>query len=241
MIPILKRHIKKLSTRKQDSLVKVYSHPRSGTHFIEAFIAKNFYQDRDLSIPQVKWGHWSNRQINSEGNLYGQLFGNHYFAERNKTGSPKVYIVRDGRAVAYSIWKTPNFLHKDISNLTFKQFLRTPIDWSGTPAIKSEPCLTILEHWVLHVKGWYQLAENNSNILIIKYEDLVNEPYEQYLKIHTAYFNKTKKLLPSTLNVIETPIGLLPNKAKVDAWKHIIDANDILYYNDLVKKNRIEI
>jgi len=90
---------------KSKPLVKVYSHPRSGTHFLEAFLAKNFYQDKDLALAEITWGHWSNRKINKDGNPYGKLFGNHYFADENNNESPKIYIYRDGnqnRLVRYN-------------------------------------------------------------------------------------------------------------------------------------------
>lgn len=42
-------------------VIKVYSHPRSGTHFLEAFLARNFYAGKDLKVEEGLWGHWSNR------------------------------------------------------------------------------------------------------------------------------------------------------------------------------------
>jgi len=237
----LKNHIKKIIKLKEKQLLKVYSHPRSGTHFLEAFLARNFYESNDLFIPNVKWGHWSNRKVKAEGNPYGKLFGDHYFADQSNNNLPKVYIVRDGRAVAYSVWKTPNFLHKDISDLTFKEFLRAPIDWSGSPSIKTDAQLTILEHWAEHVKSWYKLAEQNNTVLIIKYEDLINQPYQQYLKIYDKFFNKKKRRSINELNIIEKPVGLLPNKAKADSWKAVFDEDDLLYYNEVIKQRHIEI
>ncbi|QNK78766.1 sulfotransferase domain-containing protein [Winogradskyella sp. PAMC22761] len=232
MIKKIKTYFKKII--KPKAIVKVYSHPRSGTHFLEAFLAENFYKKKDLSVDKVTWGHWSNRQVREEGNPYGKLFGNHYLANKNKNDLPKLYILRDPRAVAYSVWKTPNFLHKDLENLTFKEFLRTPIDWSGTPSIKAEPILTILEHWKLHTDSWYKLSEQNGNILIITYEDLIKEPYETYLKIHDKFFKKTKKLTLENLDIVKKPVGLLPNKAKVDTWKSFFDEEDLLYYSKII-------
>src|SRR5690606_29675333 len=130
-----------------------------------------------LEIPVVTWGHWSNRIENPQGNSYGKLFGNHYFADRNINPLPKIYILRDGRAVAYSIWKTDNFIHSDMKGLSFSEFLRTNIDWHGTPARKAEPNHTLLEHWFLHVKSWLELGRKDSNVHIVKYEDLVDLPY----------------------------------------------------------------
>ncbi|MBP92716.1 MAG: hypothetical protein CMC55_01215 [Flavobacteriaceae bacterium] len=231
----LKRYIKNIIKAKETPLLKVYSHPRSGTHFLEAFLANNFYSTQDLALNQITWGHWSNRLVKPDGNPYGKLFGNHYFADKNKNNLPKIYIVRDGRAVAYSIWKTPNFLHKDMSNLSFKTFLKTPIDWCGSPSAKTEANLTILEHWAKHVQGWSEFVkDNNNNGLIVKYEDLVTEPYEQYLRIHNMFFTNQNKIKFENLNVISKPVGLLPNNAKIDTWKAVFDDEDLLYFDTIV-------
>ena len=235
------KRIKNILGKKDTELLKVYSHPRSGTHFLEAFLAKNFYPNKNLFISNVTWGHWSNRKVKLEGNPYGKLFGNHYFADKNENDKPKLYIVRDGRAVAYSVWKTPNFLHKDISQLPFKEFLRTPIDWHGTPSKKVEAKLTILEHWAEHVDSWYELAKKNDKVMIIKYEDLINEPYKQYLRIHENYFKTTKKCTENTLEIISKPVGLLPNNAKIDAWRSMFDKGDLFYYDELIKSKNLEV
>ncbi|WP_397362214.1 sulfotransferase domain-containing protein [Olleya sp. R77988] len=231
----VKKIIKKI-LGKQDNLVRVYSHPRSGTHFLEAFLAKNIYKKKNLNISDVVWGHWSNRKTNKEGNPFGKLFGNHFFPERNINNKPKIYIIRDGRAVAYSIWKTNNFIHKDLEGISFKEFLRAKIDWSGTPATKSQPKYNIIEHWYLHVKSWSDFAEKNNNILLIRYEDLVSQPYQQYIKIHNKFFSKTKKTSEKNLDAITKPVGLLPNKATKDSWKEAFDNEDLEYYFSIVTK-----
>lgn len=232
---MIKKIVKKL-TSKNKELVKVYSHPRSGTHFLEAFLAANFYPNLNLKIEPITWGHWSNRKVKTEGNPYGKLFGNHYYAFRNYNDLPKLYIVRDGRAVAYSVWKTPNFLHTDVSDLSFKEFLRTPIDWQGSPSNKVLPKLTILEHWAEHVNSWYKQAAEDKSILIIKYEDLINAPYQEYLRIHDKFFKQTNKINKEDLKLIEKPVGLLPNNAKIDAWKTVFDDIDNVYYNEEIRK-----
>lgn len=200
-------------------LLKVYSHPRSGTHFLEAFLAENFYEDLQLSVDEVLWGHWSNRVINKEGNPYGKLFGNHYFPERNENDLPKIYIFRDGRAVAYSIWRTQNFLNKDMHELSFDQFLDTKLDWYGTPAEKSSLGYTILEHWAHHVAEWKAYSLKSSSVYLIKYEDLFCDPYVQYQKIRNKFF-KERDLKPlASLKLISEPVGLYPNKAVINSWE----------------------
>ncbi|MFK5879878.1 MAG: sulfotransferase domain-containing protein [Flavobacteriaceae bacterium] len=219
-------------------IVKVYSHTRSGTHFLEAFITENFYSNLDFSIKPITWGHWSNRKIKEEGNPYGKIFGNHLFPPNINDSSRKVYIKRDGRAVAYSMWKTPNFIHKNLKNISFQDFLELKIDWIGTPSNKANPDLTILEHWCKHVRSWEYYERINDNTLIVRYEDLIDNPYEQYLKIYKKFFNYKKLLTKDEITIIDKPVGLLPNMAKVDSWKEEFNkSNNEMYFNVLSKYN----
>lgn len=231
---ILQNRIKKLY-RKQE-LVKVYSHPRSGTHFLEAFVGRNFYKERNLLIKPITWGHWSNRRELAEGNPYGKLFGNHYFAERNINDRPKIYIIRDVRAVALSIWKTSNFVHQSNAGRSFAEFLRDNIDWSGTPAIESEPILNIIEHWCLHVKSWLELEKTDNNLLIVRYEDLIDEPYKQYKRMRSKFFKWQWKKNSRGIDPIQKPLGLLPNKGTKDAWEEFFTQDDLLFCDKIVRR-----
>ncbi|SHE88465.1 Sulfotransferase domain-containing protein [Psychroflexus salarius] len=219
-------------------LLKVYSHPRSGTHFLEAFLAKNFYQDKDLSLDQVAWGHWSNRKVKEDGNSYGKLFGHHFFPSIKNFKSPGIYIIRDGRAVAYSIWKTPNFLHKDIDEtISFSDFLNTPLDWTGSPSKKTNEKLTIFEHWAKHCDEWIKFSEQEKKILIVHYEDLIKNPYKTYLKIKRFNFKFKPKLSKSKLNIIKKPTGLLPNKAKVNSWSGQYTESELKLFKEYININ----
>jgi len=224
---------------KEKPLVKVYSHPRSGTHFLEAFLARNFYKTKDLSVDNVTWGHWSDRRIKEEGNPYGKLFGNHYFGFENQNNAPKIYIYRDGRAVAYSVWKTPNFITRQGADITFNDFLSQQIDWSGTPARKAEPEHTIFQHWAKHVTSWKKLSENDENLLIIKYEDLVDDPYNVYQQIHSKFFSKQRMLKANQVDVVKKPLGLLPNKGIKNAWVDEIDAKNDYSFKKMIQANNL--
>lgn len=220
--------------------VQVFSHPRSGTHFLEAFLARNFYPEEDLSIPEVVWGHWSNRLSTNAANPYGKLFGSHAFPLRGykSIDYPAIYIVRDCRAVVYSIWKTKNFLHKDFSSLTFSKFLRTKIDWVGSPAFKCKPKFNIAQHWDNHVSGWDYLAKRNSNLLILRYEDLFNHPYSVYEQIHCKFFSGQKKLTPKTIDSIKKPVGLLPNKASIESWQSVYSKEDEEFVRSCIRSTK---
>ena len=224
------RKILKRIIDNEKELVKVYSHPRSGTHFLEAFLAYNFYTELNLEIAPITWGHWSNRKVKREGNPYGLLFGNHYFAQKNMNELPKVYIYRDGRAVAYSVWKTPNFVHTNLKDISFKEFLRIPLDWEGSPSNKVQPRLTIFQHWVAHVNSWMDRAQKDKNILIINYEELITDPYRVYQNIYNKFFDNLDMRDEKNLKLVENPVGLLPNKAKIDSWKSIYDKEDLDFF-----------
>lgn len=231
----MKKLIKKLLGLQQPPRVRVFSHARSGTHFLEAFLAHNFYPNEPLKIDEITWGHWCDRRVNTDGNKYGRLFGSHSFPKKGYDPLPKVYIARDGRAVAYSMWKTPNFVHSYMKDFSFQEFLREPIDWYGTPSNKADPKINIIEHWDRHITEWIDYAASNPNTLVIKYEDLVDRPYEQYEKIHSAYFPNKPKLNASEIDNIRKPVGLLPNKAKKDSWKDVFEKEDLDLYFSIVQ------
>ena len=218
------------SNSNKIELVKVYSHPRSGTHLLEAFLAKNFYADRDLKIQPITWGHWTNRCVLRDGNPYGKLFGNHYFSEDNRTPTPKIYIMRDGRAVAYSIWKTKNFLNEEMSKKSLSEFLKTPLDWYGSPSRKTSQNWTVFEHWKQHVEGWKELSEIRNDTIIISYEELIEEPFKIYSTLHKKFFQDVKKKMPSEVITIRNPVGILPNAAKKDSWKTAFTEEDESYF-----------
>jgi bile-salt sulfotransferase len=221
--------------------LKVFSHPRSGTHFIEAFIAKNFYENHDFYPREGKWGHWANRVKNPGTNIHFKLFGSHSFPYRSffKINYPSVYIYRDGRSVAYSIWKTDNFLHPQHKNISFSDFLRLKLDWEGGPGNKKKPRFNIAQHWEGHVGGWLDIASKNDNILVIRYEDLVENPSIIYYKIHEAFFSEKQEKKPEDIIKINKPIGLKPNKGTVDSWKDAFNHEDIAFFYSQLKDQRL--
>lgn len=225
---------KGIKPRYADQFVTVFSHPRSGTHFTEAFLAKNFYRDRmdEFQSKNIGWGHWANSKINPDSNPYWKLFGSHYFpSERlKKIDYPIIYIIRDGRAVAYSIWKTENFIHPKHKRISFSDFLRLKLDWKGSPGRKSKPTHNLAQHWENHVTGWCKLASKNDNILVIHYEKLVDEPYEIYQKIHNKFFRHQPLLKVDEIDAIKHAVGLKPNQAKKDSWQDVFTKEDLIFF-----------
>ena len=222
--------------------IKIFSHPRSGTHFLEAFVGRNFYQGADLSVSSHEWGHWANRETNTKGNPYGKLFGSHVYPSRflRKIDYPSIYIYRDGRAVATSIWKTRNFLHPSCQQIAFSDFLRSDMDWLGTPSIRWKSSMNIAQHWENHIVGWKKMAENNKSILLVSFKELKENPYQVYQSIYNKFFiTEGAMLQESDLDDVKSPVGLLPNKAENNAWKEVFSQEDEAYFFSQLREGKL--
>ena len=218
-------------------MIKIYSHPRSGTHFLEAFVAENFYPGKDLSSNgAIYYGHWSHKKLLEEGEPYHQLFGSHYFPEELnfKKNEYKIYIYRDVRAVIASIYNSGFYDLKKHPDLSFSEFLRMDIDWYGGLGRERLGNLNIVQHWYKHVDGWLQI--NDKNLLIIRYEDLKLEPHKTYDRIIKKFFKHRRLLNLFTgkkIKIINHKVGLNPNSATIDSWKNLFSDSDL----DFVFKN----
>ena len=149
------------------NLIKIYSHPRSGTHFLEAFLARNFYPNLDLSSKSdIYYGHWSNKMLLEGGEPYHALFGSHFFPQDSNFSSRMIYIYRDGRDVIASIWNS-KFYHQSWKGISFSEFLRRDIDWYGGLGQKHNPKINIVQHWYKHTDDWMNLK--NDNLLKISF------------------------------------------------------------------------
>lgn len=212
-------------------MIKIYSHPRSGTHFLEAFIAENFYPGKNLSSNQpIYYGHWSEKKLLEDGEPHHQLFGSHFFPEELnlKINEPKIYIYRDVRAVAASIYNSKFYNTKKHPEITFTDFLRMEIDWYGGLGRKKSSNLNIVQHWDKHVNEWLQLKDKN--LLIIRYEELKLEPEKAYDVIARKYFTYKRLLNAITRKKIKTinhKVGLNPNEATINAWKNLFSETDL--------------
>jgi len=229
-----------IKTLYANKYVQIFSHPRSGTHFLEAFVGENFYKDEDLFLADVEWGHWANRKFNTSGNKYQKLFGSHLFPRKEcaEIEFPSIYIYRDGRAVAYSIWNTDNFVHPDYKNLTFSEFLKLKLDWSGSPGHKSRKKYNIAQHWDHHVRGWLEYSKNNKNIVVVQYEELINNPLKVYHEIHNKLFNLFPILRDNDITIINKAVGLKPNEAKMNSWKKkFTDEDEFFFLSQLKDRN----
>lgn len=211
--------------------IKIYSHPRSGTHFLEAFLAKNFYKNEDLSSNgAIHYGHWANRTLLEEGEPYHKLFGSHFFPNSLKVSDKAIYIYRDGRAVIASLWRT-GFYNKSWEGITFSEFLRKDLDWIGGPGQKANLKMNIIQHWFNHIESWEKYSDK---ILFLRFEDLKNNPEKAYLEICKKYFYilyiKYKLFGFKNLDPINNKVGLKPNSAKINSWENLYNDDDLKFF-----------
>lgn len=212
-------------------LIKIYSHPRSGTHFLEAFLAKNFYTTYDLSSHEdIFYGHWSNKKLLLGGEPYHKLFGSHLFPNNSPMNSKMIYIYRDGRAVIASIWNS-KFYNKEWEGISFSEFLRKEIDWYGGLGQKKEMKMNIIQHWYKHTDSWMNL--DNKNLMKVSFEQLKNEPNVVFNEISKKFYPSLyiKKLLfGKDINPIKNKVGISPNKAVINSWESLFSEEDLEFF-----------
>ena len=218
--------------------VRVYSHPRSGTNFLIQALKINFYPDVDFSVPGGKWGHWSDRKDIEEAHgaiEFARMAGGHRIPRKLKY--PAIYIIRDGRSVALSVWKSEGFLNSTMNSMEFSEYLRTNLDWKYTPAIKVKPYQTILEHWIEHVIAWENLQKIHPNLItFVKYENLVLDFDRTMLKIQERLGLELKQ--PKIIYPREQ-VGPSPNfKNHIDKYKEFFSKEDLLFFEETIKKAR---
>jgi hypothetical protein len=132
-------------------MIRVHGFVRSGNHLLMTLIGQNFYPGTDLTSPAGAIGHWSDRaQVPPVE--FGQLAGHHgppsWGLER-----PAVYVYRDGRAVAASLYRSPHFKNP-ANDVTFSEFIRQPLDWQWTVGNRAENPSNVIDHWREHLSIW---------------------------------------------------------------------------------------
>lgn len=204
-------------------MIKVYSHPRSGSNYLMALLARNFWPAVDLSRRNVKIGHWSKR-IPQPVNPYGQLFGHHGFPRRGYVVDEALYVYRDGRAAIASLWLTPQFWRGD-SKMPLSNFLRQKLDWQGSPGFRDNPGLNVVQHWVKHLEEW-----RAAGVYAVRYEELVQDA-EAVLPGVARRFGLRE---PEQYAGVDEPVGWFPTGNRVDGWKELWTDDDLDFFWSLV-------
>lgn len=214
-----------------NKLIKIYSHPRSGTNYLGALLKENFYKNIDLST-YGEWGHWSNRVNFDKPVLHGKLLGNHLFKEP-KNSTPKIYVYRDGRDVCLSMWRSYNFNNKNL-DVPLSEYLKHVLDWNGSPGFKYNSNKSIVEHWYQHLNIWLKYANKRDDILLIRYEDLLLNTEDVLNNISKSYNIEYDKKFTN----IKSLVGPSSNTGKLMTWKEYFTEADLEYFFSIVKNNK---
>lgn len=211
-------------------VIKIYSHIRSGTHYLGHLLGLNFYKGLDLSTNPGYWGHWADRQFGG-GSEVGRLFGHHMGPPPGE--GPGVYLVRDGRDVAVSLWRTRHFLRPDMHRMPFNQFLRTPLDWAWSPSVplgryKSR---TVIDNWYEHVTTWAEYVEKNSNILMLSYRFVTRSPIPALYLLKKRFGLEWEDI---DFTPVHRLVGISPNRGQCGGWRSLFFPDDLDYFYTIV-------
>ena len=114
-------------------------------------------------------------------NAYWQNYEKNFFFTDEQNSLGAIHIVRDPRNVITSVM---DYFNKDNYNETLEFLTDNYKVVGGTNFESGVP--TILLSWANHYNSWKNFRKN---YLLIKYENLVNKPQEEFLKI-TNYLSK---------------------------------------------------
>ena len=171
----------------------------------------------------VQTGHWSKRYSIRAPAM--KLRGTHEFYHKGLANHKKVYILRDGRDVALSMWRSKELQHIKFKDLTFSEFLRTPLDWYETPGKKTSVKLTILEHWYKHVTSWWSAK----NTLTVSYEDAMIDIGPVLERISTFYALPLQFKGYAVGDIGPSPSG----EYAIAKWKEQFTQEDLEYYEQI--------
>ena len=221
-------------------ILKVASHPRSGTHFLMRALYENFYAGRvDLGREVFSHSH-TDTTMHRVHRPDAQLFGGHSL---QPNGAP-IYIYRDGRDVITSMYNSPDF-HRvagweradgaplpPVDRPSFGEYLRRPLRWRELcrivipPAERTE---TPAEHWLRHCEAWVGAP----GVFSIRYETLCRE-YDYTLDRIRVQFG----LVPLRQKYIRPgPVGWFPYRSKPGTWREFFSDSDLEYFHRHVPRD----
>ena len=211
-------------TQKPWRILKVYSHPRSGANWLLALLGQAFYGDMGLVFTFT--GHWSERVPVEAPDR--KMRGGHDFYRAGLRG-PRVYLYRDGRDVALSLWRTKAFQRASWHDLSFSEFLRRPLDWHGSPSVRANNGLTIAEHWWDHLNSW----QDAPGTCFVSYERLLLHTEAEIARIATFV---GREPLPGPWTA--ESVGPYPSgDYRVAKWREAFSGTDVAYFFSKVPDN----
>ena len=155
-----------------NELLSVYGFPRSGNNLFCLLLYKNFYEgyvdcSRQENVYQM--AHWSRRdeaklfvlngeQVKTESFIipYVKLFAGHSI-DLSFPYDRGIYILRDFEGVAKSVYRWKETRRKDQEQLTFEEYLKTPLDWEYGFGKKGKLGLTLRQMWEKHIYRYLSL------------------------------------------------------------------------------------
>lgn len=226
--------------------VQVYGFPRSGNHALAAMLKEHLYADVDTSgqIVNTGTGHWSQRKNASRfalageaiedrrfTNPYAQLLGNH---RPPPDGDQRcLYIYRDGRDVASSLYAWPKARNVALLGVDFGIFLRMNLDWWGSPGTREIPRRnkSLFHYWQKHLKAWNGVATTQpKRIKMVRYENLVTDPRGTMRDISLWLGIDA----PSSADLVPSTGWNSSGDVRVGKWLGTWEATDLAFYDALV-------
>lgn len=216
--------------------VQVFGHVRSGNHLLARLLQRTYFPDLPpLRLDAPATGHWSRRleparyELDGEETRevpYAALLGDHAFPTDTDVPERHVYIFRDGRGVSRSCYRWSKLRRAGARDQSYAAYLRTPLDWRGSPATRHPRTHLLWEHWREHVDAWSDVAA-----LRVRYEDLVADPAGT-IRVVGACFGLVERAAPPT---DPAPVGWNAS-ARPDpfAWTRTLAPADAALFDGLV-------
>ena len=202
-------------------IIWLASYPKSGNTWIRLFInSLLFTPDNTIDINKIKIEQFPSRKYFYEitdnvddvdefmkdkklrffktHNAFWK-FGTHSFTDVFNTLGI-IYIVRDPRNVITSI---KNHYNYDSYDKALK-FIKDEKNMIGVKGSKKEMDFpTLISSWKIHFNSWRNLTKLKNNYILIKYEDLIKNPFNEFLKI-TNFISKISKLRFDEKNILKS-------------------------------------
>ena len=250
-------------------IIWLASYPKSGNTWVRAFLSLLFSKTDYLNINDLKIEQFPQRhnfknltknisdvnefvkncihaqtKINLDNkikifkthNAYWRSGDNYFTDTKNTLGC--IYIVRDPRNVITSI---KNHYSKDNTNDALK-FIKNDKQFLGDlkNSILESDLPTVLSSWKNHFNSWKKIK---TNYLLIKYENLLNNPKEEFLKI-TNFLSKISDFKFNKEDIYKsierTNFNYLQNQEKEVGFREAVKdkfGNPIKFFNLGPKNN----